>query len=113
MKPDVNLESMQSGPTLPPELACWAEHGMGCSQLSMLSHLEPGWAPEGAERGWGCPASSSSSHPPPPFSLPPPSLLPGTVPLPQFLCEPHPWMCWGSWVAQAGSQVLGAAAAGA
>lgn len=44
MKPDVNLESMQAGPTLPPKLPVLGpgEEGMECSQLSEVSHQEPG-----------------------------------------------------------------------
>lgn len=83
MKPDVHLESMQPGPTLPPELAVLGPaQGLGPSEVS---HLEPGWAPGKGRARLGCPGSPLPlllSLPPPPF-LPPP-------PPPPFLSLPSP-----------------------
>ena len=93
MKPDVNLESMHSGPTLPPQSwLCWAL-GRRWGVLSPLGLVT--WSLAGPSEGAGqnCAAWASSSSPSASSllgifsssSLSPSFSSPGTVPLPQFL----------------------------
>lgn len=101
MKPDVNLESMQSGPTLPPKLPVLVSgEEMECSQPAEVSHWEPGKAPGRGRARLGLPLHLLFL-----FlaqcllflsSLPPPSLLLFFL-LSQFLRGSYPWMCLGLW----------------
>lgn len=106
MKPDVNLESMQSGPTLPPKLPVLVSgEEMECSQPLKLvtgSLARPG---RGRAR-LGLPLHLLFL-----FlaqcllflsSLPPPSLLLFFL-LSQFLPGSYPWMCLGPWSPPLGS----------